>query len=96
MKLLRLDWPKAALKKRTVVVGAIENAVKTQEYNGVLVQFDLSPTSKVQYDRYRANTAYQLAKGVVTPEQVTRIKATAELAKNGDNVYTVAKFAIAP
>jgi len=89
-------YPKASIKDRVVVVAALQVCAKNGDtFNGTLAQFDLSPASKVQFDRYKANTAYALAKGSITAEQAVQIKATTELAQKGTDTYTIAKFTVA-
>lgn len=88
-------YPKATVKQRSVVVGEIVTASKTPKYNGELVQFDLSPMSRVQWTRYLANTVNMLRKGRKTEDQLRVIKATTELATAGSNVYTKAIFNVA-
>lgn len=88
-------WPKAALKNRVVVVGAVESTAKPSDLEGTLVQFDLSPASRVHWNRYTANAAFLVKKGKYTAEQLTKVRATAELATSGTNTYTMARFAVA-
>lgn len=93
---MKLTYPKARLKQRAVVVGAIESAIKTETFNGKLVQFDLSPASRTQWKRYMAEAAYALAMGGKTPEQIKRIKVTTRIANGAGNTsYTLAQFAAA-
>jgi hypothetical protein len=89
-------FPKAKLKQRVVVIGGVETAAKSDHLNGSLVQFDLSPTSKVQWDRYMANTAYKLNTGRVTAEGAKRVKAETTVAKGkGSDDYTLVTFNVA-
>ena len=88
-------WSKAALRQRIVLVGAVTAASKTANYNGTLMQFDLSPTSRTQWLRYQANAAYAIKVGKHTEDQVKMVKAQAELAQNGSNTYTLFKFSVA-
>ena len=92
---MKQTYPKARLKQRAVVVGAIESAVKTDAFNRKPVQFDLSPASRTQWKRYMAQAAYSLHIGALTGEQVARVKATTRVANNGSNTYTLAQFATA-
>jgi len=94
-ELFKTGWVKARLRRRTVLVGAIESAAKTDKFNNELMQFDLSPASRTQWERYMANAAYQLKVGRLTEDRAKRVKATAELAQNGSNTYTLAKFVAA-
>ena len=93
-----LDWlhqngyPKARLKQRVVVVGAVTNAAKTDKFNGQLVQFDLSPASRTLWQRFAISAAYGLTTGRVTAAQVSKVKAEALLKSRGNDTYTVASF----
>lgn len=86
-------YPKASLKQRSVVVGEVLSCSKVAKYNGELVQFDLSPMSRVQWQRYLANSVNSLRKGRKTAEQLKMITATTELCTSGVNIYTKAMFA---
>jgi len=88
-------YPKASIKPRVVLVGAIESTSKASDLVGALVQFDLSPTSRVQWNRYMANSAFMVRAGKVTPDQLLRVRAVAESAMNGTNEFTLAKFFVA-
>lgn len=89
-------YVKARVKQRTVVVGGIISASKTADYNDSLVQFDLSPKSRVQWDRYRANQQYKLKVGRITEEAIERVKATTEVAQGPDSkAFTIVKFDVA-
>lgn len=86
-------YPNAGLKKRSVVVGEVISASKTKKYDNELVQFDLSPMSRVEWTRYLANSVNALRKNRKTEEQLKMIVATANLATKGDNTFTKASFA---
>lgn len=89
-------YDKARLKERAVVVGAIVSASKTDTFNGTLVQFDLSPASRTQWERYVINASYGINVGKYTPEQVQKIKCTCKLAKGkGTDMFTLVQFAVA-
>ena len=85
-------FPLASVKQRSVVVGEIVSAAKTKKYDGELVQFDLSPMSRVQWSRYLANSVNAIRKGRKTEEELKLIDAVAELATKGDKSYTKATF----
>ena len=89
-------YPRAKLKQRAVVVGALMKTSKPVDMvEGTLVQFDLSPASRTQWDRFTANTAFQVKMGKFKSDQVTKVRATTEIAKGPDNsTYTLAKFAV--
>lgn len=83
---------KASLKQRAVVVAAIESAAKTDKFNGQLVQFDLSPSSRTMWKRYTANVAYALSVGTTTAEKVSRVKAETTIQQSGANTFTQVVF----
>lgn len=88
-------FPKASLKQRAVVVAAVESAAKSDKFNGQLVQFDLSPSSRTMWKRYTANVAYALSVGTLKPEQVNRVKAETTIQQNGTNTFTQVMFSSA-
>ena len=88
-------WPKARVKQRVVVVGAVETATKTEAFNGTLVQFDLSPASRTQWLRFMANAAYGLAIKKYDEAQVKRVKLETKLQSKGTDTYTLATFTVA-
>ena len=89
-------WLKAKLNQRAVVVLAVyATAKESDKFAGTLMQLDLAPTSRTQWQRYCANTAFGLKLGKLKPEQVTKIKLTTRIALNGANAYTVVDFAVA-
>lgn len=86
---------KAGVKHRLVVVGAVHSAAKSDKYNGNLVQFDLSPESRVLFQRYQATTAWGVKAGKLLPEQVVQVKGATRLVTKGSNTYTVVDFTTA-
>lgn len=88
-------YPKASVKPRVVVVGAVEKTSKPSDLVGTLVQLDLSPVSRVHWNRYMANSAFMVRSGRYTADQLVKVKANAETAVNGTNSFTLAKFSVA-
>jgi len=88
-------YAKAGVKQRMVVVGAMLSAAKTDKLNDQLVQLDLSPETRVLFDRFRATTAYGVKVGKIDPSKCSRIKAATRLVTKGSNTYTVADFSLA-
>lgn len=88
-------YPKAALKSRVIIVGAVEKCAKNPDLIGTLVQIDLSPASRAQWLRYEANAMYKYQKALATKEGLRHIKVQAEIATAGSNTYTLAIFSIA-
>ncbi len=93
--LKEMGYDKAGIKHRLVVVGAVQSAAKSDKLNDSLAQFDLSPETRVLFDRYRATIGYMTGKGRYTPEQAVRIKAVTRLVTKGSNTFTVADFSVA-
>lgn len=85
-------WARAGKKQRAVVVGGIQQAAKSANFNGMPVQFDLSPESRNLWVRYQALSAYGQRAGKLTAEKVKNVKATTRLVTKGSNTYTVVDF----
>lgn len=91
--LRELGWANARVNARYIIVGSLLAAEKVDSMDGTLVQIDLSPKSRSQFDRYLIQSAYDLAKGLITEAQSTVLDLTAQVAKNAKgDIYTVVKF----
>lgn len=90
-----LGFAKAALKQRAVVVGSIISCSRTPELDDELVQFDLSPQSRASFLNYALGCVNKIRLGKLTSEQVTKIKATAEVVSMGGNPFTKLMFSAA-
>lgn len=90
--LINKGYDKARVKERCVVVGGIISAAKTADFNEQLVQFDLSPKSKKQFDRFRADLMYKQKIGKVVLGESVAVRATCELKTQNSNTYTEAVF----
>ena len=90
-----LGFAKASCKQRAVVVGSIISCSRTSELDDELVQFDLSPQSRASFLNYALGCVNKLRLGKLTPEQVTKIKATAEVVSMGGNPFTKLMFSAA-
>lgn len=88
-------YPKAALKSRVIIVGAVEKCAKAPDLIGTLVQIDLSPASRAQWLRYEANATYKFQKNLATKEGLRHIVVQAEISTAGSNTYTLASFSMA-
>lgn len=94
LEFLKEVWPNARINQRYVVVGALNAAERSDKFDGSLVQIDLSPKSKSQFDRYLVQSAFDIAKGKITGEQAKVVRLTAEVATNANNQkYTLVRFA---
>lgn len=90
-----LGFAKASCKQRAVVVGSIISCSRTQELDDELVQFDLSPQSRASFLNYALGCVNKIRLGKLTSEQVTKIKATAEVVSMGGNPFTKLMFSAA-
>jgi len=88
-----IGWNNARINQRYILVGALISADKTDKFNGSLMQIDLSPKSKDQFDRYILQSAYNIGKGLVTAEDAKILEMRTEIATNSNNQkYTLVKF----
>lgn len=91
--LREMGWKNARINSRYVIVGALMSAEKTADFDGLLMQIDLSPKSKSQFDRYLIQSAFDLAKGKITEEQAKLVDIVAEVTENAaKQSYTICKF----
>ena len=90
-----LGFAKASCKQRAVVVGSIISCSRTSELDDELVQFDLSPQSRASFLNYALGCVNKLRLGKLTSEQVTKIRATAEVVSMGGNPFTKLMFSAA-
>jgi hypothetical protein len=88
-------YERASVKERAVVVGSLISASKDQSLIDELVQFDLSPKSRAKFQNYQLKAMNAQRLGKATAEQVTKVRATTAQASSGNNIYTLAEFAIA-
>lgn len=94
-KLRDAGYADAKMNKRCVIVGALVGSEIPSDEVGSLVQINLSPQSKIQFDRYIFRTAYDLTEGAKTEEETLMIDLKAVISKNGKNTYTSVQFAYA-
>ena len=94
-KLRDAGYADAKMNKRCVIVGALVESEIPSDEVGSLVQINLSPQSKIQFDRYIFRTAYDLTEGAKTEEETLMIDLKAVISKNGKNTYTSVQFAYA-
>lgn len=89
-----LNYKNARVNQRYVLVGALVSAERSKDFDGQLMQIDLSPKSRGQFDRYLIQSAYDIGKGKFTADEAKVLEMTAEVATNGANQkYTLVKFA---
>lgn len=89
-----LNYQNARINQRYILVGALVSAERSKDFDGQLMQIDLSPKSRGQFDRYLIQSAYDIGKGKFTADEAKVLEMTAEVATNGANQkYTLVKFA---
>ena len=92
--LRELGWVNARVNARYIIVGSLLAAEKSDAMDNTLVQIDLSPKSRSQFDRYIIQSFYDLAKGNITEEQARVLDLSANVTKNSNgDIYTIVKFA---
>jgi hypothetical protein len=92
--LRELGWVNARVNARYIIVGSLLAAEKSDAMDNTLVQIDLSPKSRSQFDRYIIQSFYDLAKGNITEEQARVLDLSANVTKNSKgDIYTIVKFA---
>lgn len=85
-------YTKASCDHRVVLGGVLEAVSKDSRLLGELVQIDLPKTSKAEFDKYQAGTAYKVGKGLLKPHQAQVMTMTAEpVSANGRN-WTIVRF----
>lgn len=90
-------FSKARITHRIVVVGALLGSEKDTALTGSLIQLDLPPSGKTQWDRYNANCAWNIRSGRISEEQAKRVLVKAVIAKGQGSVkYTLVTFSTAP
>lgn len=94
-QLRNLGYSKAKANQRLVVVGSVVSCSKTKDLDDELVQIDLAPQSRTAFMNYAISAMNKQRLGKATPEQVTKMKATAELATMGSNTFTRVAFSAA-
>lgn len=86
-------YPKARIVERLILVGMVEDAGKLSDsMNGNLVQLDLAPRSKANFEKHRISVAFRIGKGLQKPEGAERVKITCDVQNKGSNTWTDALF----
>ena len=87
------NWPQAKANEYLEVVVNLIEAEKPTELINEMVQLQLSPTSKKEFEGFRMQTSFKMANGILPLNAASRIEAKAELASNAKKqTWTKAKF----
>lgn len=90
---LKMNWPQAKANEYLEVVVNLIEAEKPTELINEMVQLQLSPTSKKEFEGFRMQTSFKMANGILPLDAVNRVEAKAELASNAKKqTWTKAKF----
>lgn len=92
-ELLDAGYEKAKMSERCILVGSLVDSGKLPELEGQLVQIDLPPTSKKQFDRYHLQCGFDVLKGKYDAKSTATMEMTCTIAKNGKLSWTVVNFA---
>jgi len=86
----------AKISQRMILVGALKESGKSTRFLNKPVQIDLPPTSRKQFVRYRAETAYAVSEGLMDGAKALVVEAKIVQAKGkGTNRYSMATFSAA-
>jgi hypothetical protein len=85
-------YAKAAIKERCILVGCLFDSGKLKEMANELVQIDLAPNSKKNFEQYRITTAFKVGKGLMDPELANRVQIEAVVQSKNGNDWTEASF----
>jgi hypothetical protein len=87
-------YDQARIQERVILVGELVKAAKACDIIGELVQIDLAPRSVRNFNTYQVNSAFKVAKGLLTAEQARRVKIVCDVQTKGSNNWTDAKFEV--
>jgi len=87
-------WADACVKEYYDVVAVLAKAEKDSELVGEMVQLQLSPTSVKAFNGFRLQTAFKIARGLLSAASIETIIASAEVVSSKGNTWT--KFAFRP
>ncbi len=91
-------YDKADVKKRMTLVGALIYPGRDKKGNVVdelqdeLVQIDLAPRSKSNFEAYQVNAAFKVSRNLLDPQAALRVCMYAKVQSKGDNNWTDADF----
>lgn len=85
-------YPDACIKEYYEVVAELVKAAKPTELIGELVQLQLSPTSVKEFEKYRLQTSFKIARGRLSEEQGSFVKASAVVVSAKGNTWTKMTF----
>lgn len=94
-KLRDAGYADAKINKRCILVGALVGSEIPTDDVGSLIQLNLSPQSKIQFDRYTMRTVYDLSEGLKTEDETLVLDLKAAITKAGKNTYTLVQFSYA-
>lgn len=86
-------YDQARIVERLILVGeVVDDGKLAGKMNGSLVQLDLAPRSKANFEKHRISTAYRVGKGLLPAEGAERVKITCDIQTKGPNTWTDALF----
>lgn len=87
------SYEKARIVERLILVGMMIDAGKlASTMNGELVQMDLAPRSKDNFNRHRVSTAFRIGRELQEPKGAEVVKITCDVQSKGSNNWTDAVF----
>lgn len=86
----------ARIVERLILVGMLVDAGKLQStMEGALVQLDLAPRSKANFEKHRIGAAFRIGRGLQPREGAERVRITCDVQSKGTNNWTDALFSAA-
>lgn len=85
-------YEQCKMTERLIIAGTLVGG----SLDGKLVQINLPPTSKSQFDRFRMQASIDISKGKKTAEDIARWKLKAVVNTKGKMSWTVVQFDYAP
>jgi len=85
-------YPNACVKEYYDLVAVLVGSDKPSELVGEMVQLQLSPTSVKAFNGFRLQSGFKIASGLLTPDSIKVIKASAEVISSRGNTWTRFSF----
>ncbi len=85
-------WVNAAVKEYYEVVCVLNSSAKPSDLVGEMVQLQLSPTSVRDFEGFRLQTAFKIARGLLPEDAASEVTVTADVVTAKGNTWTKFNF----
>jgi len=86
------NWNNAAVKEYYEIVCVLTGSAKPSDLIGEMVQLQLSPTSVKDFEGYRLQTAFKIARGLLPEDAAANVTVSAEVVTAKGNTWTKMNF----